>query len=300
MITDAAERRPGRSRDADGPDASDAAREQTRDIVCSRGFRRLARFGLASRAAVYAVFGALVLLLAVGHPAGNTAPEGALQQLEQTTGGFVVVLLLAIGFAAYALWRFAEAAFGVVAEGKGAGPRLRALAGALTYSAFTAMAVHVMLPGPSGSPRQEQSLSARVMRHTGGRWAVGIVGAVIVITSLWQVRDGLTRGFAKYFDRAAMRARSWRATEILGVIGTTARGVVFTVAGGFVVTAAIRFDPHDARGLDGSLRQVRDTTAGPYVLGVLGVGLLAFAAFGVCEVRWRRTGTADQSRSSVS
>jgi hypothetical protein len=37
--------------------------------------------------------------------------------------------LLAIGFAAYALWRLSEAAFGVVAEPKGAGPRLQSLAG---------------------------------------------------------------------------------------------------------------------------------------------------------------------------
>jgi hypothetical protein len=73
------------------------------------------------------------------------------------------------------------------------------------------------------------------------------------------------------------------------VIGTTARGAVFALAGVFVVQAAIDYKPSKAAGIDGALRALRDTAAGPLLLGLFAAGLIAFGIYGFAEARWRRT-----------
>ncbi|MCW2656895.1 MAG: hypothetical protein JWR06_1088, partial [Jatrophihabitans sp.] len=73
----------------------------------------VARFGLSARAFVYLVVGVLVIALAFGHKRSETDQRGAMQTIAAQSGGAVLILLVALGLAAYAVWRFAEAAFGV-------------------------------------------------------------------------------------------------------------------------------------------------------------------------------------------
>jgi hypothetical protein len=56
-----------------------------------------------------------------------------------------------------------------------------------------------------------------------------------------------------------------------------------------VIQAAWDYQPQKAAGLDGALRSLRDTRAGPWLLGVAAVGLVAFGLYGFAEARWRRT-----------
>src|SRR5438093_323792 len=88
----------------------------------------LARWGLAARAAVYLLIGALAVALAFGSRTGETDQRGAFQELTQHGGGTALLWVIGIGLAAYALWRLSEAAFGVVGDGKKAGPRARSFA----------------------------------------------------------------------------------------------------------------------------------------------------------------------------
>ena len=92
-----------------------------------------ARAGLSARATVYLLIGVLAVALAVGERHGETDQRSALQALTQHTGGTVLVWLIAIGLFGYALWRFSEAAFGVVGEGKKTGARLQSLVRGLIY-----------------------------------------------------------------------------------------------------------------------------------------------------------------------
>ena len=74
----------------------------------------------------------------------------------------------------------------------------------------------------------------------------------------------------------------------LGVIGTTARGVIFALAGALVIEAAKTFNPAKARGLDEALRTLRNEPYGAALLGLAAVGLIIFGLYGLCEARWRR------------
>jgi len=71
--------------------------------------------------------------------------------------------------------------------------------------------------------------------------------------------------------------------------GNVARGVVFILIGGLVVDAGWTYDPQKSRGLDGALKTLAGTTAGPYLLMIVAIGLLAYVLYSLMESRYRIT-----------
>jgi hypothetical protein len=249
-----------------------------------------ARWGLGARALIYLLIGGLSVLVAVGHSTAETDQWGALQQLDRGTVGHVFLWVVALGLAGYSLWRFSESVFGAAGEGTKAGPRLKSFGRGCIYGVTAAMAFQIAAGRPSHSQAGRQvSLSAKVMSHTGGRVVVGVVGAVVVVVGATLVIEGVTRRFEKHLDLTGTAPAVRRAVEILGVVGTSARGAVFALAGVFVIQAAWDYQPRKAAGLDGALRSLRDAPAGPWLLGVAALGLVAFGLYGFAEARWRRT-----------
>jgi uncharacterized membrane protein YidH (DUF202 family) len=249
-----------------------------------------ARWGLAARAFVYLLLGIISVSVAVGRSTSETDQWGAMQQLNHRGAGHALLWIVAIGLAGYSLWRFSEAAFGVSGEGRKAGPRLKSLVRGIVYAVLAYTAFNIVLGHSSTSQASRQEdITARIMQHSGGRLAVGLVGAIIVVVGLTLVFEGITRRFEKDLDMSGASPRTRRLVEVLGLIGTTARGAVFALAGFFVVQAAIDYKPAKAAGIDGALRALRDTAAGPLLLGVFAAGLIAFGVYGFAEARWRRT-----------
>ena len=76
----------------------------------------LARAGLTARGVIYMLIGWVAVLVALGHSSREADQQGALQLLAGKPYGLVSLWLLGIGFAAYALWRLSEAAFGVTGD----------------------------------------------------------------------------------------------------------------------------------------------------------------------------------------
>lgn len=64
---------------------------------------------------------------------------------------------------------------------------------------------------------------------------------------------------------------------------------MFGLAGIWLIRAAIDFDPHKARGLDGALRSLANTDAGPWLLYAAAAGLVVFGIYGMAEAGWERT-----------
>src|SRR6266566_4698403 len=158
----------------------------------------LARAGLTARGVIYILVGWVALLVALGHSSREVDQQGALQLLAGKPYGLVSLWLLGIGFAAYALWRLSEAAFGVTGERDGAGPRLISLGRAVIYAGFAYLTFTVISGSQRSQSRQQQDVTATVMRHTEGRWLVGIVGLIVVVIGLVLVSQGARRTFTTY------------------------------------------------------------------------------------------------------
>ena len=250
--------------------------------------RALARAGLAARGVIYILIGWVAILVALGQSSRQADQQGALQLLARQPYGLVSLWLIGIGFAAYALWRLSEAAFGVTGEGNGAGPRLKSLARAVIYAGFAYLTFQVISGSAGSQTKKQQDLTAKVMHHSGGRWLVGLVGLIIVIAGLTLVFEGIRRKFMKFLDTSRMSPRTRRIVERLGVTGTIARGVVFALAGVLVVEAAVTYKPAKAGGIDKALLTLRNQPFGEFLLILAALGLIVFGIYALCEARWRK------------
>src|SRR5665213_343512 len=223
----------------------------------------IARAGLVARGVIYLLIGWVALMLALGRSNAEADQRGALKTLAGKPYGSLALWMLVVGFAAYALWRISEAFVGVTGEGSGAGPRAKS---AFRGAVFAVTTVSVLHGSGASQATTQQDATARVMHHSGGRWAVGLVGLVVVIVGLMLILEGLRRSFVKTLRTGEMSNRTRAIVVKLGVIGTTARGIVFALAGGLVIEAAVTFDPAKARGLDEALRTLRDRPYGACLL----------------------------------
>ncbi len=264
------------------------AKGQARRASDSRPAQLLARAGLAARGVIYILMGWVAILVALGNTSHEADQVGALQLLAGKPFGEVSLWLLGIGFAAYALWRLSEAAFGVTGEGNGAGPRLKSLGRAVVYAGLAYLTFKVIAGVQGSESRQQQDTTAQAMQHPGGQWLVGIAGLIIIIIGAALAVEGVRHKFMKNLRTSQMSPRTRGVVELLGVVGTTARGVIFALVGILVIDAAVTFDPSKAGGLDKALLTLRNQPFGEILLVLAALGLAIFGVYGLCEARWRK------------
>jgi Domain of Unknown Function (DUF1206) len=251
------------------------------------------RAGFVTRSVTYGVIGAIALALAVGAGAAPAAPnqQGALALIAQAPLGRVAVAVAAVGLLAYALWKFSQAVFGQGPEGGGdsdAKDRVANAAGGIVYLAFFVVAVRILLGNSSSGSNAPSKTAAGVLGWPGGSVIVGIVGAVLIAVSLFQIYDASRGGFADDAKLHEMSPGERRLFMTLGRVGLIARALVFGLIGYFVLKTAIDFNPHEAVGLDGALGRVHHEPFGPVLLGLAAAGLLVFAVYSLFEARYRR------------
>ncbi|HSZ44531.1 MAG TPA: DUF1206 domain-containing protein [Streptosporangiaceae bacterium] len=262
-----------------------AEARQASDSPAAHG---LARAGLVARGVIYILLGWVAILVALGHGSHEADQQGALQLLAGKPYGSVSLWLLGIGFAAYALWRLSEAAFGAAGDGNRTGPRLRSLARAVIYAGLAYLTFRVISGTQSSQSGQQQDVTAKIMQHPGGRWLVGIAGLVIVIIGLVLGLEGIRRKFMKYLRTGEMSPTTLRVVRLLGTVGTIARALVVALVGVGVIDAAVSHNASSSGGIDKALLTLRNQTAGPVLLLLVALGLIIFGVYGLCEARWRK------------
>jgi hypothetical protein len=248
----------------------------------------LARAGLTARGIIYILVGWVAVLVALGHSSREADQTGALQLLAGKPYGLVSLWLLGIGFAAYALWRLSEAAFGVTGERPGAGPRLKSLGRAIIYAGLSYLTFTVIAGTDRSQSGRQQDITATAMQHPAGQVLVGVVGLVVVACGIVLVVEGVRRKFMKYLQTGRMSARTRRVVELLGVTGTIARGLVFALVGVLVIDAAVTHKAAESGGIDKALLTLRDQPFGEFLMLLAALGLLIFGVYGLCEARWRK------------
>lgn len=116
---------------------------------------------------------------------------------------------------------------------------------------------------------------------------MGGVGLGVVGAGLLNAYRAVTRKFLDDLELRKMSEREERWFAVLGVFGHLARAVVFVLVGIFLIRAAYQYDPQEAIGLDGALAKLAHEPAGPFLLGVVAFGLLAYGLFCFVQARYR-------------
>jgi hypothetical protein len=267
-----------------------AARRAGNQVSNSPPFEWLSRAGFVSRGLVYLVIGVLAAKLALGVGGGRaTDQEGALKTVAHQPFGKTLLAVLAAGLAGYALWRFVRAALGHGPEGTDSSmDRVMALSSGLVYTGLFIVALKILFESGSGTLADADKTTAGVFGWPAGTWIVGIAGLVFIGVGLYQGYRGLSRDFLADSKTEEMSPGMKRWFGRIGALGYGARMVVSCLVGVFLIKAAIDFNAKAAVGLDGALAKLIHRSYGPYLLGIVAAGLIAFGLYSITDARYRR------------
>ena len=252
-------------------------------------FERLARAGFAAKGIVYILVGMIAAAAAWGGGSAQGS-EGALRTLYDEPLGRVLLAVIAVGLAGYVLWRFV-AAF-ANPENDDIGKRVFAFFSGLAYAGLAFETGRTALSGfgggNGGGDRAAAHWTGVVMAQPLGVIAVGLAGAFFIGYGVYQMYKGLRADVVHRLDLRAMSSARTDWMVRVGRIGVAARGVVLGLIGLFLVVAALQADPGEARAMGGTLRTLRQQPYGPWLLGLVAAGLIAYGIFQLVKARYRR------------
>ncbi|MDQ3809419.1 MAG: DUF1206 domain-containing protein [Chloroflexota bacterium] len=253
----------------------------------------LGRAGYAANGVVYGIVGLLAAQAALGTGGGTTDKGGALAEIVQAPFGRVLLGLVAVGLAGYALWRLLQCLLDTERKGASVGGLVQRLGYLVAACAYFGLAVSAALMAfeRAGRPDEEQLTqdhTAWLLAQPLGPWLVAAVGVIVIGVGVAQVLNGGQRAFGRDLRTDEMSAgeRSWAV--LAGRFGYVARGVVFGIVGVFLVSAARQEQPQQARGLGGALAALAEQPSGPLLLGVVAFGLIAYGVYMLVAARYRR------------
>jgi hypothetical protein len=276
---------------ATAPDRSQplgTARSAVRGGSSREAVQALARAGLVARGVVYGVIGILAFRLAVGSGGKTTSQSGALQTIAQQPFGEVLLIALAIGLAAYAIWRLIEGVAGSRPDDDGAVQRrVSAVGSAIAYAALCVAAVKI-IAGAQASSGSPKPAAAGILGWPGGPVIVAIAGLVVIGVGVYQGYKGVALKFLEDSRTERMGQGTETAFTTLGIVGHVARAVIFILIGYGLIKAAFEYSAKSAVGLDGALQKLAHGSAGPLLLGIVAVGFIAFALYSIADARYHR------------
>lgn len=254
--------------------------------------RPVARLGFIAKGIVYATVGLLAAKSAAGLGGGRTTDtEGAIRTLGRQPFGDVLLLAVGLGLVAYAAWRTVQAILDVDGKGrdaKGLAVRAGFLGSGLVHLGLAVTALALFARARRAPAEGIEQWTARALAEPFGVWAVGAVGAGVVIGGLYQLYKAHGARFEKRLALEELSATGRRWVRRIGQLGLTARGITFGIIGWFLMRAALNADAEEALGLAGSLRVVRQQQHGDVLLGAVGFGLVAYGVHSFVMARYRR------------
>ncbi|MHC2997792.1 DUF1206 domain-containing protein [Microbacterium sp. HJ5] len=269
------------------PTAKAAAREAEASPV----FEVFARAGYVANGLVHILLGIIVLVVAFGGEAeGDQA--GAFKAMAAAPLGFVLLWLIAIALWALGLWHAAE---GILArdlsgDTKGAarkwGRRSAEWGQAVVFMALGLIAAAVALGARPDAEETAEEASRGLIDIWGGLIVLFLIGLGIGIGGVSFVAMGLLRSFHKRMD--IPDGGVGRTVAVMGVVGFIAKGVALGIVGALLIVAAVSTDADTAGGIDGAVDALLTLALGPLLVGVVGMGFIAYGLFTVARARYAR------------
>jgi hypothetical protein len=264
------------------------------------GVVKVGRAGWFAKGVVYVIAGFLALSVAAkasGWASSTSStgdqeasPIGAIKTVAGSSGGTLLLWLLAIGMLLYAAWRVVSALLPGGTGAKAMAHRVGYIASAVMYITFaiSAIALARHTPETPDGNKKVTDISASFMSHSFGRGVIGLVGVIVIAVGLYRISKGVTMDVEDELDMSGISPSRARWTERLGAVGEVGRGIGFSLVGFFLLRSAITYDASQATGLDGALRRLAVESWGVVVVVVVGIGFAAYGLFCLATFTHRR------------
>jgi len=251
------------------------------------GIELMARTGFVAKGVVYLLLGFLGAKAAFGS-SEIASTDRALLGILQAPMGRIMLTVLAVGLAWYAIWRFIEAF--ADANRKGTEPKGLAARGIYTvsgviYSALALDAVAILLRWDNDSG-EVRSFAASMLQ---GPLALA-AGLGLIVYGLYQLWKGVAGKLSKQLNEGEARREGGKWVIAISRVGLAGRGLVFMVLGYWLTThpASGPSMASSSGGAAGSLRIVSRLPEGDTFLAFAAIGLMAYGAYQLVHSRYRR------------
>ncbi|MCU1524535.1 MAG: rane protein [Microbacteriaceae bacterium] len=266
--------------------SSAPAKKVAQEATASKPLRGLARTGFAVNGLMHVVIGLVAIRIATGS-GGEADQSGAFAQIAAAPGGPFILWVIVIGMVALGVWLIL-AAFLI----PGADPKRKwahrgaEFAKGVVYLALGATAFSFARGGSTNSVTTSKTFSATLLSAPGGAILLVVLGLAVIAIGGYFIVKGATRKFRQ--DIRVSSGAAGKATVVLGIVGYIAKGVALCVVGILVVVAALLANPSKSTGLDGALRTFAALPFGSWIVGAIGVGLVAYGLYSFARARLAR------------
>lgn len=254
---------------------------------------KFARFGYAAKGVVYVIVGGLAAMAAAGNGGDTTGSRGALDTIAHQPFGWVLLGLVALGLAGYSMWQFIRAVEDPENEGtdkKAIAKRIAFFISGVVHFGLVWYAISIIMGSARGGGDDSgtQSLSARVMSYPMGQLLVGAAGVIIFGYGIAQLVRAFKSKLGDQLHLGQLEDKTRRFVIQVSRFGIAARGVVFGIMGTFLALAAYHENPNQAKGIAGALETLQEQPYGPWLLGIVALGLIGYGVFQFVQARYRR------------
>jgi hypothetical protein len=258
--------------------------------MASQLVKRVAQTGLTAKGIVYVLLGLLAFMAAfeLGGKGNEDATQtGALQVVKDLPAGDVLLLATAGGLLCYVIWRVTEA-FHTNGDKKGWGKRLRYLFSALVYLAFAITAVKISIGEKTGGGDRNQAVAGELLSQPLGQILTGLGGLILAAVGGWQIYYGLSEKYRKHVQGLSLHANHSSLLLRSGKVGYVSRGVVWLVIAFLFLRAAFSAAASEAGDTGKAFRFIESSPFGSPLLGLLGLGFIAYGIFNFIRARYER------------
>jgi hypothetical protein len=262
----------------------------TTAIVQSPVMAKVAAIGFFVYGAVYVLVGTLAAKVAMGTGGRITNSQGAIVEVARQPFGGILLVVITAGLFAYSSWRLAQAI--ADPEGHGTGWKGIAIRGGRLISAVSYGALGVFA--------LEIALSARRQGGSNTGWALRLVtepvgavlgtlaGLIIVAVGIAQFYKAYTADFGEPMHESGMTQpeRTWG--YYAARLGFSARGVIFTMTGAYLLYAVFDANPRRAKSVEELLATLLRLPHGNWIMGLVAAGLAGYGLFMILVAMHRR------------
>lgn len=278
-------------------EAKKAAKKTKKVANKTRGktwFHVIARMGYLVRGILYGLIGYLAIQLIILGRGEIADRKDVLEVLAQQPLGGPTLILVAVGLLGMLLWSIVRAITDPDNVGHGL-PGIAARIGnvitGVSYGVLLFPTLKMLFGLRNSAPEeseQAQQAAAGVLGYAWGPWLVGAVGLALMLIGANRIRNALQANLDERFKTYKMTQEQLIWAKRFGRIGSAALGMVMITIGILAMLAAMTLEPEMVGGIDGALLFLASRPYGPYILGMVAAGLIAYAIYSILGALWFR------------
>jgi hypothetical protein len=233
----------------------------------------------------------LAIPAALGVGGLTSGTQGALAVIASEPFGQFLLGLIGVGLVGLTIWYIVRGAYdpdNVGDDASGIVKRIGYVVAGLAYGVLAYSSFRILTTARSGG-NQAADWTAAVMQETYGIWLIAVTGLVIVGVGIYQLYKAYQTRFRRKLKVHQMSPTETKWGIRAGRLGIAARAVIFALVGLFLVQAAWQANPQQAGGVGKALQTLAGQSYGPWLLGIVALGLVAYGLYSaIVLARYRR------------